>query len=371
MIEEVLEQYLRITKGTLRAGQLTGKTVIEINEDMLIQAAEILRNKGSVTTIGVKNTSQINKLYIKRLVDSEEYIWHTIDGMCDGGRAIDISLTNPITGRPMTGSSSATAINVLYGVNDIGICTDGGGSVLAPALSLNLFSIMAKGLGLKGIDEKISTDNISFVPGIGVISHSYEIAKKSILRMLNIYDEQIIDKDIKTAVCLKENITLPSGEDMREKLKLVVNKLDSLGIEVCEEEFPNFTDREESIKRIKELYNKYSILITWEGPMDLMGFGDSVFGNLGALAKSIQNNSGKYMVKVANMVNATAVTIPGDEVSSGVVICAKEGVKEGIAALKLAEQLEKLYERPHLYKKYFEKSYKRRKDDIIFSLRGV
>ncbi|MBL4934303.1 hypothetical protein JK636_00870 [Clostridium sp. YIM B02515] len=371
MKEDVLEQYLKIAKGTLKARELLGKTVVSINEDLLIQEAESLKIKDRLITVGVKNTKQIDRLYVKRLIDTEDFIWHTIDGMSDGGRAIDINLINPITGRVMTGSSSASAINVLYGINDLGIGTDGGGSVLAPALSLNLFSIMAKGLGLKGSDEKVSTDNISFVPGIGVISHSFKIAKKSILSMLNIEDKLEINKQIKIAVCTRKNTILPTKEDMREKLAPIIRKIESLGIEINEENFPDFENREEAIKRVKELYKNYSMLITYEGPVDLLGTGDSVFGMLGSFAKSLQNQSGKYMVKIANMVNATAITIPSDEVSSGVVICARDGIEDGLSALKLAEQLKDIYEMPVLYKNYFEESYRRRKDNIIFSLRGV
>lgn len=50
---------------------------------------------------------------------------------------MDMQLANPLTGHSMTGSSSGTALNVFYRINDIGIGSDGGGSVLAPAAALN------------------------------------------------------------------------------------------------------------------------------------------------------------------------------------------------------------------------------------------
>ena len=44
----------------------------------------------------------------------------------------------------MTGSSSGSCINILLGINDFALGTDGGGSVLGPAMSTGLYSIMAK-----------------------------------------------------------------------------------------------------------------------------------------------------------------------------------------------------------------------------------
>jgi Asp-tRNA(Asn)/Glu-tRNA(Gln) amidotransferase A subunit family amidase len=288
--------------------------------------------------------------------------------MADGGRAVDINVLNPLTGKVMTGSSSCSAINVLYGINDIGIGTDGGGSVLAPALSLNLYSIMAKGMGLIGSTKKFSTDGISFVPGIGVISHSLELAEHAIREMTEIYDECNM-KLLKIAVCKRGNIKLPDGSDMREKLNLVYNRLNELGIQVWEVEFPSFKTREEAIKETRELFKKYDVMITYEGPVDLLGFGDSVFGGFGSLASELQYSAGKYMVKIANMINATAITIPSSEICSGIVITAKEGINEGIAAISLAKKLNDLYKLPELYYKYFKDSYKRKENSNIFSVK--
>lgn len=369
MKDELLEEFLRLSRATIKARELQAKTLICVNKDMLLDAKELLSDSNKVFTLGVKNTEQIGRSFIKRLVDSKKYLWHTIDGMADGGRAIDINVLNPITGRNMTGSSSCTAINVLYGINDVGIGTDGGGSVLAPALSLNLFSIMAKGIGLKGQINRVSTDGINFVPGIGVISHSFGLAEDAIREMTCLKHEEDY-KFLKIAICKKKNIELPDGSDMREKLSLVYDRLANLGIQVYEEEFPNFKTREESIKRTKELFQKYDILITYEGPVDLLGFGDSVFGGFGQLASELQQSSGKYMVKIANMVNATAVTIPASDISSGIVITAREGIKEGLAAISLARELRNLYKLPELYYRYFKDSYQRKESDIIFSVKG-
>lgn len=368
MDELLLDELFRLSRATIKALNYKNKTIIDVNEDMLVEAKELLSKGSKVYTLGVKNSVQINKMFIKRLVDSKKYLWHTIDSMAVGGRAVDMNDLNPITGKIMTGSSSCTAINVLYGINDLGIGTDGGGSVLAPALSLNLYSIMAKGMGLKGLSNRVSTDGISFVPGIGVICHCLETAEAAVNEMADIKSKKGSINNINIAICKKGNITLPDGSDMREKLNLVYDRLNQLGVSVSEEEFPDFTQREISIIRVKELLRKYNVLITYEGPIDLLGMGDSVFGGFGDLASRIQGLGGKYMVKIANMINATAVTLPSSEISSGIVITSREGIDEGLNAIEIAKCLSNLYKLPELYYRYFKDSYKRKQENLIFSI---
>jgi hypothetical protein len=55
-------------------------------------------------------------------------VFLTIDKAAHLGRAIDPDLNNPITYREMTGSTSGSPINILRGLNDFAIGTDGGGS---------------------------------------------------------------------------------------------------------------------------------------------------------------------------------------------------------------------------------------------------
>jgi Asp-tRNAAsn/Glu-tRNAGln amidotransferase A subunit and related amidases len=367
---EYANEFLRIAKSSLKASEFVGRTVVRLNQDALNEAAEIIENRGRVITLGTKDTGQISRKLIKRLIDTKKYVWHTIDGMAQGGRAVDIELINPLTSKPMTGSSSATAINVLYGINDAGIGTDGGGSILAPALSLNLYSIMAKGMGLKGSTDRISTDGISFTPGIGVISHSLKLARETICGMLGTEDD-ICFGNIKVAVCKEGSITLPDGRDMNGKLTPVLNILRDNGIDVYKEELPDFMDRKDSILKIKELFQRYDIVITCEGPVDLVGLGDSVFGTMGQFAGESQKRSGKYMVKIANMLNATSVSIPIDEAASGIVVTSRNGITEGMKAIKLAEMIGDLYRMPELYYNYFKDGYLRKRNDLIFSMEGV
>lgn len=68
----------------------------------------------------------------------------------------------------MTGSTSGGAVNILKGAIDLCLGTDGGGSVLAPALATNLPAFMGNGIGLRGGQGR-STDGIPFMAGLGVI----------------------------------------------------------------------------------------------------------------------------------------------------------------------------------------------------------
>ncbi len=49
----------------------------------------------------------------------------------------------------------ANSYKYLYGLNTIGMGTDGGGSVLGPAIGLNLYSVLLSGIGIKEEAEKI------------------------------------------------------------------------------------------------------------------------------------------------------------------------------------------------------------------------
>ena len=67
--------------------------------------------------LGVKNTRAISRAFVRRL-EENGMLLHTLDRKALGGRAVDAALVNPLTLRAMTGSSSGTALNVLYHIND-------------------------------------------------------------------------------------------------------------------------------------------------------------------------------------------------------------------------------------------------------------
>ena len=275
------------------------------------------------------------------------YYLHTRDQSSLGGRAIDINLKNPITGLPMTGSSSGTAINVFLGINDIGMGTDGGGSVLAPAVSLNLFSVIDPLLFYeerKKENEKVSTDGISFMPSIGLISRNLKLLRELYLKLRVL-------------------------EDFNQRVKILVDDKNICDVfndeEVDLDTFEGkYTDeRLELIETTKRRLEKYDIIVSKEGPVDLNGFGDTVFGHFDDKTKKIQIDANKGFLRIANMTNCFALTVPSGELSTAYVILCNAHNEVAIKkSFTIAENLyrenDELSERYFLnYKNYFINGY--------------
>ena len=275
------------------------------------------------------------------------YYLHTRDQSSLGGRAIDINLKNPITGLPMTGSSSGTAINVFLGINDIGMGTDGGGSVLAPAVSLNLFSVIDPLLFYeerKKENEKVSTDGISFMPSIGLISRNLKLLRELYLKLRVLED---FNQRVKILVDDKNICDLFNDEEV---------DLDTFEGKYTDE-------RLELIETTKRRLVKYDIIVSKEGPVDLNGFGDTVFGHFDDKTKKIQIDANKGFLRIANMTNCFALTVPSGELSTAYVILCNAHNEVAIKkSFTIAENLytenDELSERYFLnYKNYFINGY--------------
>ena len=295
---------------------------------------------------GVKNSLWVTDEMEKRLNQCSYYL-HTRDKSSLGGRAIDIDLKNPITGLAMTGSSSGTAINVFLGINDIGIGTDGGGSVLAPAVSLNLFSVIDPLLfqeERKKENEKVSTDGISFIPSIGLISKNLKLVREL---YLNLRDLESSNREAKILVD-DENIC---------------NLLKDENVEVSSFKRKYDNERLALIESTKRLLEKYDIIVSKEGPVDLHGFGDTVFGHFDDKTKEIQVAANKGFLRIANMANCFALTVPSGELSTAfVILCDTNNVSAIRKSFMVAESLyrenDELSERYFLnYKNYFMNGY--------------
>lgn len=325
----------KVYSSIARARIFLDKTICEVNDNIVLK----IFDKENPKLFGIKNTKNISVEFLNEL-EKLNYFPHTIDKMSDRGRAIDINLKNPLTGRNMTGSSSATAINVLYGINNIGIGTDGGGSVLAPALSLNLYSALYKGIGIKGKESKKSTDNIEFTPGVGIISQYFEdieIITRGLLK----------SNDSKVSLKKKANILVLN--DVGDEILGILNEEKIL----FEKRDINLPDkREELISLGKNILKDFDIVIYKEEKIDLEGFGDSIFGTMGHESSIIQNNSNKKLIKVLNMINVTAITLPINEVSSGIVIFTREGEEHISELLEIGRKIDR-ERRTELFKKYF------------------
>lgn len=285
----------------------------------------------SINLLGIKNVKQVSKQFIQSLEETKKYKLHTLDKSSFGGRAIDLSLINPITGRYMTGSSSGTAINVFLGINDIGIGVDGGGSVLAPAMSLNLFGFVSPLIDSEYMTQfkKVSTDGIEFKPSIGYMTYSFE-------KMLGIIHDTLdipwIDSDTKVYISNKDFNNYPFETTS-------IEYKDLLG------------EREELIQFLNETLPKCDTMISNEGPIDLFGFGDTVFGHFDETTKEIQKQALKGYLRVVNMANATAICIPKKELAQSYLLISESKIEKISKSLMIAKQL--VSEKDELIERYF------------------
>lgn len=394
-----MEKGTKVYKARILAEQNLYKSVISINK----ASEEEAKNKEKdFLTFGVKNTVDIPKSLVDKLRKDSKYLLLTVDKMSHLGRSIDTDLINPLTYRCMTGSSSGTAINILKGINDFGIGTDGGGSVLAPALSTNLYSFIGSGVGLVTGKESLSTDSISFTGGIGIISKNFPTLKNVVFDILDkeIQNDKIRNKEcnendsdvlnkrknindtkLRIAIPKHNSIILPDDIDMRVEIdkvisnlnkdkdfedRLLKNQLDSKNSNVPEEKgiklefieysFENIYERNIAIKEIKNIFDKdiADIILTYEGPIDIYGYDETIQRSFkGKAEKKITSNGGKGIVKAINMCKCTGITIPGEKLASGFVICAKEGIHGLINAFTLGQAIDECIEKNEMFNRYF------------------
>lgn len=417
----MIENKTKLHKTKILAEQNLYRSVISINKNL---EEESENKEKDYLTFGVKNTVDIPISLVDKLRKNSKYLFATIDKMSHLGRSIDTDLINPLTYRCMTGSSSGTAVNILKGINDFGIGTDGGGSVLAPALSTNLYSFIGSGVGLVTEKEGLSTDSISFTGGIGVISKSFFILKgvaEDILEKKIKYSE---DK-IRVLIPKNNSIILPDGIDMRLEIDKVIqcinenkrvyenndvknnnqdndikystfkvngyedklldekiksnkeNKIfdgkitsdeyklyeDKISrdeikskFEFIEYSFDNIYERNIAIKEIKNIFDNdiADIILTYEGPIDVYGYDETIQRSFkGKAEKEITSNGGKGIVKAINMCKCTGITIPGEKLASGFVICAKEGIQGLANAFTLGKVIEESIEKNEMFNRYF------------------
>ncbi|MGX6971141.1 amidase family protein [Vagococcus bubulae] len=260
--------------------------------------------------LGVKEVRVIPESFITEL-NQLGYIYHTVDKASLSGRAIDLELINPLTGNYMTGSSSGTALNVFLGINDVGIGTDGGGSVLAPAICLNLYGFIHPRLGKKHqVNEelKVSTDGIPFSPSIGLISKELDHITKIMTKFFEISSLPNISIGI-------------DNKALQEAAKLTENEYRSTLIGMDDK----YTkDRRGLIVDLEHYLSTFDLVISKEGPVDLNGVGDSIYGHFSDFTKKKQNIANKGFIRVANMVGAITLTVPSSDLSVGYVLMTKK-----------------------------------------------
>lgn len=298
-------------KKTFRA--LNCQSVYKVYPEIIEECENRIKNGEPVYYVGVKNTHVFPSEYLDTL-QKEGYLIHTKDKMSHNGRAIDLSLHNPITGRYMTGSSSGTAINVFLGINDLGIGTDGGGSVLAPAAALNLFGFISPLICQKEMErfQKKSTDSIIFTPSIGYMSKQLDPLRN----LVNVHLHWKTVKKLNTVIAIPKNNQQTAQYN---QVKKVLNCDTTLMMNY------DTSSRHQLIKDLQQFDFNNQLLITFEGPVDVLDYGDSVMGNYSNSTKQKQQNGHKYYLTVVNMLGLSALTIPSNDLAvSTLIICQSE-----------------------------------------------
>lgn len=277
--------------------------------------------------VGIKNVPSIPNTLMHRL-ENYGYALHTVDRKSQlAGRAVDTQLINPITGHYMSGSSSGTALNVFAGINDLGIGNDGGGSVLAPAMCLNILGFIS---GLIEADrekkQSVNTDGMTAGNSLGFMARERKILYRAI----------------------KDSIGIEAAEDVGT----VYSDREYPGIESKTVELKDaFLPRQELTEYLKELLKECDVLVLQEGPVDLEGFGDSLFGHFDERTREIQKRSGKGYLRVCNTAGATAMAIPGKELGCATLLICESDPEKVARLLKVSEAVPEV--RDELIERYF------------------
>ena len=277
--------------------------------------------------VGIKNVASIPNTLMHKL-EKTGFTLHTIDKKSQlAGRAVDTELINPITGHYMSGSSSGTALNIFAGINDLGIGNDGGGSVLAPAMCVNVIGFISK-LIEADRDQNLmaNTDGIVAGNSIGFITRKRDILLKAI----------------------KDSIGIETGEDYGLVLSdKIYGELKSTVIKPMD----NNTPRKELTDYLIDTLKKCDVFVVTEGPVDLEGFGDSLFGHFDERTKAVQMAANKGYVRVANIAGATALALPQSGLGMSTLLMCESKHEKVAKLLKAAEYIEDVHD--ELIERYF------------------
>lgn len=343
-----LEMHLELSAREL------GKSVIRVNPRINEDAA--VKDENALY-FGIKNTNQIPYEIFDKLRLNKRFLWHTVDKMADKGRSIDTDLVNPLTYRAMTGSTSGGAINILKGINDFAVGTDGGGSILGPAMSCQLPSMIGAGLDVYVNSESLSTDSIKLRGSVGVIAKNLDMVIDAFEEILgkSFEREQAFDSDPVVVVPEHGTIETPEHIDMTEKLLPYIRRLQELHCKIKFVDFSGIGARQTGINKIEEAFEKHhaDIILTYEGPIDVYGYGETIPEMFGETGKHLTENSGKFLMRAANICHTTAITVPTNDIASGLLVIAKHGYENAVKAVYMARKLETMIKLPEVWKRYY------------------
>lgn len=360
-----------------------GRSVISINPHA---EEDALHKRSGYRTVGLKDTAAIPKWLIDALLGSEDHLVLTVDKMSDLGRSVDTELINPLTYRCMTGSSSGGAINVLKGINDVCVGTDGGGSVLAPALATNLYAIMGQGVGL-ATDGGVSTDNMPFKTGIGFIGNSFAAVYEMLAFALRakgdtsescagvfgiVPDTAGIAADVsnlEVAIPKRGTAAAPDGSDMSERCYEALSLLGDGEPHVVETEFDDIYERTPTVKNLRMLWEENPDLLVMdvEGPIDVFAYDETIpRGFAGSASEHVAGMRSKALCKAINIAGGSAVVIPSSELATGILVACGPGEKRLQNAFEVAYLLDERRMLPSYLSRYFLDRTKAHKPLAIF-----
>ncbi|MDE6108442.1 MAG: hypothetical protein K2F83_07240 [Oscillospiraceae bacterium] len=262
--------------------------------------------------VGIKNIHSIPNTLMHRL-EPHGFALHTIDKKSQlAGRAVDTQLINPITGHFMSGSSSGTAINVFAGINDLGIGNDGGGSVLAPAMCVNILGFISRRIegDRENAGSKPNTDGMIAGNSIGFMAR----------------DKGLLYRAIRCA----------TGLAPAEEYGYVISDREYPGVRSqVRSLMDSHAPRGELTAYLGELLKTCDVLMLTEGPVDLHGFGDSLFGHFDERTRVIQAQAEKGYVRVANIASATALALPQEGLGMSTLLLCEDNEEKIGKLLKL------------------------------------
>lgn len=331
------------------ASRHLGRSVVEINPRARTEAA---RKRPGYSCLGVKDDAGLPRELLGRFRESPDWLALTVDRKADLGRSVDTALVNPLTYRPMTGSTSGGPINVLLGINDVCVGTDGGGSVLAPALATNLYALMGKGLGLATEGEGLSTDGFSFRGGVGFIGNGLD----SVVFAAELACGKTLGGGGMPRVVAPcaGSAPLPDGADMRRKLE---RYLAAAGIDdVLDYGFPNVYERGPTVRELAHLWEREPLtcVVTFEGPIDVLSADETIPRGFGGAAPDIVAKiRSKALCKSVNMAGGTAVCVPTTELACGLLVSCGPGEEAARGAVRLAHELAAHIQLPDMLVRYY------------------
>ena len=345
----------RLRRAAVLARANLGRSVVALNPTY---DREAQAKNTEAKLFGVKNTHGIPREVFERLRRNGNYLWLTVDKMADLGRSVDTDLVNPLTYRPMTGSTSGGAVNILKGVTDLCIGTDGGGSVLAPALAACMPAFMGNGIGLHGGQGR-STDGLPFTVGLGVIGRYLDEVLKAaeILHGASLQTGPLPAKVI-VAIPAPGCMLLPGGGDANAVLRTYLEKLPAGPItwQWKEVNWQAPYDRAALSRQLQEQIqqNPEQLYLSFEGPIDVFSADETIPRAFGGTAPGcVAGVNGKAFVKVANPCGCSGFALPSDQLAAGFVLLCPPGTQTLPAACLLANALMQAAPWPDMFARYY------------------